>query len=116
MTVYTLENIEKIMFDGFEYKLETEVIELIKNLADKVGAPEYIKTPHFIKSNKHKHSQEISDADWEAIRKLNRTEFVKKEGIEASIDKIRVNLNKVTDKMYNKQRDSIFEEIEKIKN
>lgn len=114
MTVYTLENIEKIMFDGFEYSLDSKVIELIKHLAEKVGAPEYIKTPHFIKS-KHKNSQDISDDDWEAIRKLNRTEFIKKEGIEASIDKIRVNLNKLTDKMYSKQRDNIFEEIEKIK-
>lgn len=114
MTYYTLEKFEKIMFDGFDYTLDTEVIDLIKNLAEKVGAPEYIKTPHFVKPNKLKAQQELCDEDWEALRKINKTEFVKKKGIEVSIDKIRVCLNKITDKTYIKQKNQIFEEIENI--
>ena len=58
--------------------------------------------------------QEITDEDWESIRKFQATVLAKKEGIEASIDQIRKHLNKLTDKTYDKLKLQIIDEINKI--
>ena len=58
--------------------------------------------------------QEITDDDWEAIRKFQATVLAKKEGIDASIETIRVHLNKITDKTYETLKVLIVEEINKI--
>jgi hypothetical protein len=58
--------------------------------------------------------QEITDDDWEAIRKFQATVLAKKEGIDASIESIRVHLNKITDKTYETLKVLIVEEINKI--
>jgi hypothetical protein len=58
--------------------------------------------------------QEITDDDWEAIRKFQATILAKKEGIDASIETIRVHLNKITDKTYETLKVLIVEEINKI--
>jgi hypothetical protein len=48
---YTLDDFNKIIKEGFMYKLPDEVIAIIQSIAEKVGAPEYIKTPLFEKSS-----------------------------------------------------------------
>lgn len=50
---YTLEDFNNILIGGFSYDLkDSNVIELISSLANKVGAPTYIKTPIFPKREK----------------------------------------------------------------
>jgi hypothetical protein len=50
---YTLQDFNTIIWGGFSYDLkDSGVIELISSLADKVGAPSYIKTPIFPKREK----------------------------------------------------------------
>jgi hypothetical protein len=50
---YTLEEFNDILAGGFSYDLkDSNVIELISSLANKVGAPTYIKTPVFPKREK----------------------------------------------------------------
>uniref|UniRef100_A0A6C0I265 MIF4G domain-containing protein n=1 Tax=viral metagenome TaxID=1070528 RepID=A0A6C0I265_9ZZZZ len=50
---YTLQDFNTIIWGGFTYDLkDSGVIELISLLADKVGAPSYIKTPVFPKREK----------------------------------------------------------------
>ncbi len=50
---YTLQDFNTIIWGGFTYDLkDSGVIELISSLADKVGAPSYIKTPVFPKREK----------------------------------------------------------------
>lgn len=45
---YTLQNFNDILLGGFSYDLkDSNVIELISSLSNKVGAPTYIKTPVF---------------------------------------------------------------------
>lgn len=45
---YTLQNFDDILLGGFSYNLkDSNVIELISSLSNKVGAPTYIKTPVF---------------------------------------------------------------------
>jgi len=53
MKQYTLQDFNTIIWGGFSFDLkDVGVIELISSLADKVGAPSYIKTPVFPKREK----------------------------------------------------------------
>ena len=118
---YTLDDYSKILDDGFNYKLDPEIIKIIQDISEKVGAEDYIRTPQFHKNSKMRKkstrpNQDISDEDWESIRVFQATEIKKKEGIEASIDKIRVYLNKITDTTFNTHKEYIFKEIENIIN
>jgi len=48
---YTIHDINNIILNGFEYKLDDQIVELISNLTSEVGSPTYIKTPNFQKQN-----------------------------------------------------------------
>lgn len=85
---------------GFVYSLSDDVLAIIKNLTEKVGNPEYVRTPQF---NKRQNQD-----GWD---KFKKTEIIKKEGFEASIDIIRKHLNKMTDKTYHKLSEKVIEEI-----
>jgi hypothetical protein len=131
---YTLENINSILFNGFEYNLPEKTLETISNLALQVGSPDYVKTPvfkkrenpmkvepvvkeafGFKKTNKRGKAQEIvNDEDWEAIRTFQTTKIEEKVGIDSQIDAVRVYLNKITDKNYIDMRNKIVEIIDKI--
>ena len=71
--------------------LPNETLEIIKFLAKKVGARDYVKTPNF-KKKITKHSQ-----DWESIRNFKATEFIVKE---TELTKISCLLNKIIPKNY----------------
>ena len=71
--------------------LPNETLEIIKFLAKKVGARDYVKTPNF-KKKISKHSQ-----DWESIRNFKATEFIVKE---TELTKISCLLNKIIPKNY----------------
>jgi len=122
---YNVDDFNKIIFDGFTYKLSDETMKAIQAIADQVGAPEYVRTPQFPKRDRQGGSgptgrrrrgkaPEITDEDWEAIREFQATQIVKKEGIDASIDIIRKQLNKMTGKSYGKLKDEIINEISTI--
>jgi hypothetical protein len=127
---YNVEDFNKIIFDGFTYKLSDETMQAIQTIADQVGAPEYVRTPQFPKRDRQSGSgssggnatgrrrrgkaPEITDADWKAIREFQATEIVKKEGIDASIDLIRKHLNKMTTKSYETLKKDIVSEISLI--
>ena len=131
---YTLEDINSILFNGFEYNLPEKTLEIISNLALQVGSPDYVKTPvfkkrenpmkvepiikeplGFKKSSKRGKAQEIvNDDDWEAIRTFQTTKIEEKVGIDAQIDSVRVYLNKITDKNYIDMRNKIVEIIDKV--
>ena len=138
---YTIQDFNDILTCGFSYDLkDSNVIELISSLANKVGAPTYIKTPVFPKREKttgvageqielqetsssssslsnrrprNKPSQ-ISDEDWSTIRTFQKTEMKKTEGIEKRIDTIRSLLNKLTDTTYDVIEPEILSEVNTI--
>ena len=114
--IYTRTDYERIKKEGFEYVLPKETLETIKKIAANVGAPEYIKTPHFDKrSYKPRiHIKEVSDAEWDSIRNFKTTVMEKKKGVELSIDKIRKHLNKMTAKTYDTLQTQICAEIDLI--
>jgi hypothetical protein len=70
MKQYTLQDFNTIIWGGFSFDLkDVGVIELISSLADKVGAPSYIKTPVFPKREKQD-KQEIK-YDSKPLHSLN---------------------------------------------
>lgn len=121
MKLYYREDYDKIKKEGFTFSLPAEVMEIIKTISSQVGAPEYIKTPHFEKRTTKPRSggggyatQDISDAEWDNLRSFQATVLEKKKGIELSIDQIRKHLNKITDKTYDTLKLQIITEINKI--
>lgn len=125
---YSVQDIENIIFNGIAFNLPEYTIKIMNELANQVGATDYIKTPQFPKktiehshsngnkphgfSSKNKHKNiEIKDEDWDAIRNFQATEIKKKEGIDANIDTIRKHLNKLTEKNYDKLLSQIKDEI-----
>ena len=138
---YTLSDVEKIQYDGFDYKLPDETVKLIHSLATQVGSPSYIKTPIFQKreniinnnnnsnnnSNnkatehkKRKPRDNISgtakDAHWETLRTFQVTKIEQKVGIDAEMDLIRSYLNKMTDKNFQDMKTKIMDALDKIFN
>jgi hypothetical protein len=128
-TRYSISDIENIIFNGIQFELPLDVIQIITSIANQVGAADYIRTPRFNKKNanegeglsqntgngyiskRHNKHNEIQDEDWDTIRKFQTTEIKKKDGIDANIDNIRKHLNKITEKNYDKMYEQICNEI-----
>ena len=123
---YTLGDFEDIICNGIDYQLPNVIREKIQEIADQVGAPEYVRTPQFVRKDRigrgnggggrrnRRKAQEVSEEDWEAIRKFEATQRETREGIDASIDLIRKALNKITDKTYDNLFPQIIEEMNKV--
>ena len=134
---YTLEQIEDIIFKGFDYQIPDDVIEKISNLAMQVGSPDYVKTPIFkkrdnpmkvepsdstfvpIKENSkkrrnNKSMEVLNDEDWDSLRTFQTTKIEVKTGIDADFDSIRSFINKMTDKNNIEMTNKIVEIIEKL--
>lgn len=130
---YTLEQVEDIIFKGFDYEISEEVIQKISSLAMQVGSPDYVKTPVFKKSENpmkveptstvkeqgkkkrgNKAMEILNDDDWDSIRTFQTTKIEAKVGIDAEFDLIRGFINKMTDKNYIDMRNKIVEVIEKL--
>jgi hypothetical protein len=147
---YTLNDFDRIKDEGFEYTLSPSVMQIIQSLADQVGAPEYVRTPQFVKRDvlppvqvrpyhshsKHaslgssnsshmqsqgqnhvksgKRNQEITDDDWDSIRRYQATILPKRQGVEASIEAIRKLLNKMTTETYETMKEQLWDELDTI--
>lgn len=106
---YHINDFEKIFWQGYQYSLSQETMDIINELAEKVGAPNYIKTPVFTKNIRVKKKDKvIVEDDWHAIRQFKTTVIKKAEGIDKRIDEVRSLLNKISEKNY----DQVCEEIE----
>ena len=127
MTRYHLNDFDELINNGFKCELSTEILEIIQKLADQVGAPEYIKTPQFIRKDRqdgngyrqrrgrrNKKVTELSDEAWEEIRNFEATKRVEREGIDKSIDNVRKAMNKISTKTYDALKDKIFSELSTI--
>lgn len=121
--VYTLEDINKILFYGFDYILPEETLKVISEISIEVGSPDYVKTPIF---NKNKPKQEnISELNLKFKKQrhkpndapfFQKTKIDEKVGFECKLDLIRGLLNKLTDvnglDIYNKLMQIIDQLIE----
>ena len=122
MNNLSVDDVNKIIDNGFDYELPNETIKLIELLSSKVGAPSYIKTPNFQKKNSNRHNMKknkyknltITDTDWESIREFKKTEMKQKEGAIIYIDQVRRLLNKITEENYDNVRDELLHVIGNI--
>ena len=125
--VYQISDFEAIKWNGFECELPQQMIDLISSIADQVGAPSYVKTPVFPKRDKledpvapvrkkpRNAASEITEDDWETIRLFQATELKKRQGIDAHLDGIRSDLNKITDKTYDEVVAALCARINELK-
>jgi len=126
MSCYQLEDYNRITFDGLNYNLPLTIMELINKLTMEINniAPMPIHNNgeqkqkkeefgNYKKSKLTNRNKPISDEDWNSIRNFKVTKIDKKEGIDKSINDIRVCLNKISIKNYEVQRDALLELIGK---
>ena len=133
--VYQLTDFDVIKWNGFEIELPENVVALVSRIADQVGAPSYVKTPIFPKRDKEKGQgqgqgqaddatvqrkprstvSEITEDDWETIRRFQATELKKREGIDAHLDSIRSDLNKITDNTFDEVFAALCMRIDDLK-
>jgi len=130
---YTLDNINQILFDGFDYELPEETLKIISQIALQVGSPDYVRTPifkkrenpmkneqilkdlgGFKKGKRGKATEIVNDEDWDAIRTFQTTKIEDKNGVDSQIDLIRVYLNKLTDKNYIDIRNKVVDIIDTL--
>ena len=112
MPKYELEQILSIEENRTIIELEQTVIDQINAISNRVGAPSYSKTPIFKKKRKDNY---VSNKHWEALRNFKETKFEEKKGIELDIVNIKLNLNKLTDKTYDKILQNVIDIIDKNK-
>ena len=109
---YSIDNINDFIFNGFDYALPEIVKNIINRIADKVGSPDYIKTPIFKKRKDFGQQQQLDDGnDWSSIRSFNKTVVVDEERNENEVvlSELKKQLNKLTNDNYDVIRDKIFE-------
>jgi hypothetical protein len=108
---YSMDTINDFIFNGFDYALPEIVKNIINRLAEKVGSPDYIKTPIFKKRKDFGQQQQDDGNDWASIRSFNKTVVVEEERSENEvvISEMKKQLNKLTNDNYDVIRDKIFE-------
>lgn len=111
--MYYSENDFSMIEKNYIYNLDKEVLCLIDNISSKVNAPEYIKSPFLNKSKKYRKDNNKNNLDWK-IKHYPKTEFIKKEGIDANIDFIRKSLNKMSLQNYDLLKSKVIDEIKII--
>ena len=141
---YSLEFFNNIAFNGFQYIMPNETVNIISELALEVGAPTYVKTPIFqktdqrlnplkdanfdnsnsnlvaggvgFKKRKGNRNMESRDEDWETMRNFQSTKIEQNTGIASDISLIRSYLNKLTDKNYDDLKNKVLEVINELQN
>ena len=91
---YKLDVFENVKKDGFDFTFDDSVIALIQDIAEKVGAPGYIKTPTFAKKKKPT---------------IKATVF--KQEIACLFDEIKVEIRKMMNKISNDSYNDIYETL-----
>jgi len=121
MKIFTLDQYNEIIFEGFSSKLPATTISIIEALikeVDSVSPPvpsQPEKKPVFAPNKKHRGRRNDSHEDWNAVRNFKTTVIEKKEGLEKTLNDMRACLNKISAKNYDGQKDQIISLIEDIK-
>ena len=110
--LYNIPDFTSVKNDGFVFNIEQTVLDIIQNISNQVGAPEYIRTPQFSKQKYDKRNN--NNADWEDVRNFKATTFEEKTGVKLHIDNIRKHVNKITAKTYDSISVKIIEELTSI--
>ena len=121
--VYPISVFNNTETEGFDFVLNDNALNIIKRIATKVGAPNYVKTPIFQKrqqkrnQNRRKRTKvkEMTDEEWEMFRSFEKTEIEKKtDGVDKVISDIYGLLNKMTTSNYKDIYEEIIENIDSV--
>lgn len=135
---YTINDFNNILFNGINYKLPNDILNIISNLEKELQNVD-ITDNNVIKKhnenynnemknnekkknhnsnkrnggdrNKGGYAKEITNEDWAILRNFKTTKIEVKEGVEKSINDIRILLNKISKKNYDTQKQLIIDEI-----
>ena len=124
---YTLPEIHQIASNGFQLTLSPEVIATLNHISQELSGEQLIKNQVFnsqiiyymnnniqpksnLNRNKNKKTREASDEEWKA-QPFKSTKIEHKVGIDGNIDKIRLYLNKISDKTFLQMRENILSEL-----
>lgn len=117
---YTLNEIQTILFNGFDFVVPEETLEIISQIALQVGSVDYVKTPVFKKNEniikKNKRTKNMDGDNWKTTQDFQTTKIKERDGINLTIDTIRSILYKLSDKNYLDMCNKIHEIIDKLDN
>lgn len=125
---YSLNDIQKLLFNDIKYVLPNNVIDIIKQLENELKIQDNqisSSSPSFsINENKKKYKHPTIEMNWErkSSEKIHppiifkSTKIEAKEGIDKHTNDIRIYLNKLTDKNYETQTKLIVDKINIIMN
>ena len=117
---YTIQDFTRILKSRKNNDLPKDISKLILSLVNKVGSPEYIKTPQFKTKKKYNNNNNNNNNNNKSIivvnnindqRSFTKTIFEKKEGVDLNLHKIRIYLNKIADDTYDIISKNIIDEI-----
>ena len=75
--IYSFDDFNRIQKFGIINEFHSDTIQIINDLAKKVGAPNYNKTPVFKKRNRNINKNNLTMKDWENIRNFKVTTLKK---------------------------------------
>lgn len=130
---YTLPEIHQIATNGFEFKLSPDVVEKLNYISTTLSNEVLIRNSvfnsrtitymnkntntntnstlnNFARNRKKKSTRELSDEEWKATP-FKSTKIEQKVGIDGNIDKIRLYLNKISEKTFLQMRENILAEL-----
>jgi dGTP triphosphohydrolase len=125
---YSIQDYNDIVFAGYDYKLPESTSEIIKTIVLELGVSTLDTTLKEVAVSEHRQKKQgyfskkqrnISKNDnlneiWDTQKAFKPTVMEKKEGIDKTINDIRICLNKISNKNYETQRDIVIEYIENI--
>ena len=125
---YTIQDYSNFLFENEKYKLTDDVInrrqKLIKELKININNQghedndKYVKGRFIPKQSRYVESLEgknnKTDESWKTNILFKATKIEKKEGVEKTINDIRISLNKISIKNYEQQRETIFQLIKEL--
>ena len=134
-SIYTLTQIRSINFSGFEYTIPEETTNKLNYLISQLSNAShtaYVPNKSSVSSSqqvyksstssqqlaakkrKGNKNMEVTSDDWESIRTFQPTKMAVKSGFDETLDKIRLHLNKITDKTFIDIREKIIDLIRTI--
>lgn len=137
MQKYNLQQVNAIMFAGFEYHIPDETINVFNFLTAKIGSNAFVNSNVFqkreVKVPNDEHSfdrdqgfkpdkrkrkgnkgMEVSNEDWDSIRSFQTTKIEQKSGLDALVDKLKLSMSKLTKDKYILIRDQIVGVLNEI--
>ena len=116
---YELEDFYGVIRSGFQSMLTPETMAILKQIESNIVSTNVVEAPVFTRSYKSSSrpsaaSNSNRSTTWTPVEKFKTTKLDKKEGIDQKINDIRISLNKISNKNYETQRDSIFSTIKLI--